>query len=131
MQPIKQGKQMTPKEKVQSARVDVSICMQPSSISEKHTHYKGIQNQTHETIKFALEYLAQALEDGCLSEKFKDECESMISHAEHRKKIASMDYHTSEENHQDGRWHCAYDLSKWADELNPPSEKMLKEFKNA
>jgi hypothetical protein len=43
------------------------------------------------------------------------ECESQMSNAEHRKKVAGMDYHTSEIQHQEGRWHCANDLRKWAE----------------
>lgn len=43
----------------------------------------------------------------------ESEIESEMSRAEHRKKIAEMDYHDSEVNHQEGRWHCAYDLLKF------------------
>ena len=60
-------------------------------------------------------------------QKFIDECESMMSNAEHRKKVAEMDYHTSEIQHQEGRWHCANDLRKWAEAAAPkpePAEKI-------
>lgn len=56
-------------------------------------------------------------------ESIVDECESEMSRAEHRKKIATMDYHTSEENHQEGRWHCANDLREF-------TEKALNEVLN-
>ena len=55
-------------------------------------------------------------------QKFIDECESMMSNAEHRKKVAEMDYHTSEIQHQEGRWHCANDLRKWAEAAAPKPE---------
>ena len=56
-------------------------------------------------------------------QRFIDECESEMFNADHRKKVSEMDYHTSEICHQEGRWHCANDLCKWA-------EEMIKEIEN-
>lgn len=44
-----------------------------------------------------------------------DECDAQMSHANHRKKVAGMDYHVHEESHQEGRWHCSHDIQKWAE----------------
>lgn len=50
-------------------------------------------------------------------ERIIGECESEMSHAKHRKKVASMDNHRSEEEHQEGRWHCANDISEFLAKL--------------
>lgn len=41
------------------------------------------------------------------------QCEAEMSRADHQKKHAMMDNHTSEICHQEGRWHCANDLLTW------------------
>lgn len=48
-------------------------------------------------------------------QKVIDQCDEEKSREDHKKKIADMDYHTSEAEHQWGRWHCANDISEWAE----------------
>lgn len=71
-----------------------------------------LKTDREETIMNAIEKVWQ---------RFIDECESMMSHAKHREKVAMVDNHKSEMQHQDGRWHCANDLHEWA-------EKALREY---
>jgi hypothetical protein len=84
-------------------------------MSEKHdfketlSYFKDGQIES-DTIQFALRLAP-------LVEKIKDECDQLMSNAEHRKKVASMDYHESEINHQEGRWHCANDIKECITQL--------------
>ena len=44
------------------------------------------------------------------AERCADECETERHRADHQKKHADLDGHTSEQHHQEGRWHLANDL---------------------
>jgi len=59
--------------------------------------------------------IRKALKKAEAFDRIIDECDAQMSHAEHKKKIAQMDYHTSEINHQEGRWHCANDLREFVE----------------
>lgn len=94
-----------------SKKYDFKGALDDFKVSETHEHdFIEVHHSHYQTIRHAL-HLAPILD------KIKDECESLMSNAEHRKKIASMDYHASEINHQDGRWHCANDIEKFITQL--------------
>lgn len=63
-----------------------------------------------------------------LIEYMIDECDDLMSRADHRKKIASFDYHTAETNHQEGRWHCANDMKEFCE--TKLKEKLQKTIDN-
>lgn len=46
-------------------------------------------------------------------EKIIDECEMIMSRTDHQKKHCDLDGHTTEWNHQDGRWHAANDIREY------------------
>ena len=92
-----------------------------SRLIEYHSDVLNWFDDNEETIQLALRFADRLTK---ILSQIEDECESEMSRAEHRKKIAEMDYHQSEINHQEGRWHCANDLH---DFVKAMAQKLIEE----
>ena len=70
--------------------------------TEKYHHDSEIQKRDE-----IIRYLMITIQD------IGSECVMEMSRANHKEKLAQMDGHTSEVNHQEGRWHQANDLLEY------------------
>lgn len=50
-------------------------------------------------------------------EKIKEHCEFLMNDANHREKLARLDYNPHEESHQQGRWHALNDLLEYIESI--------------
>ena len=71
----------------------------------------GITEYTGKSIPEHIKELRKALLD------IKSEVLMEMGCAEHKKRLAEIDSHRSEVNHQDGRWHCANDLCEYIEKI--------------